>query len=143
MFKQGGARLGLGLLPHLAVTEPSDSADWHLVAIWRVRLIVPDDDLKPSGPRLPVKASSGFERTKRFGQVAFKRTVVNDDGTCIYLIRVKVRVSGITHAHPQNAHDLQRFFRAFLRSGAAIRTQRDSSRRATGDDRQQENNRER
>src|SRR5690242_10190254 len=133
MFEEGAPRLGLGLLPHLAATEPSDRADWHLVAIWRVRLIVPDDDLKPSGPCLPVKASSGFECTKRFGQVAFKRTVVNDDGTCIYLIRVKVRVSGITHTHPQNAHDLQRLFGAFLRTGTAIRTQRHASRRAGSD----------
>jgi hypothetical protein len=144
MFEEGAPWLGLGFLPHLAATEPSDRADGHLVAIWKVRFIVPDDDLKPSRLRLPVKASSGFERTKRFGQVAFERTVVNDDGTCIYLIRVQVRVSSITHMHPQNAHNLQRFFGAFLRSGTAIRTQRHSSRRAASDDRQQENdNRER
>ena len=130
MFEEGAPRLGLGLLPHLAATEPSDRADWHLVAIWRVRLIIPDYDLKPSGPRLPVKASSGFERTKRFGQIAFKRTVINDDRTCIYLIGVKVRVSGIPHTHPQNAHDLQRLFGAFLRTWTAIRTQRHASRRA-------------
>jgi hypothetical protein len=130
MFEEGAPRLRLGLLPHLAATEPSDRADWHLVAIWRVRLIIPDYDLKPSGPCLPVKASSGFERTKRFGQIAFKRTVINDDRACIYLIGVEVRVSGIPHTHPQNAHDLQRLFGAFLRTWTAIRTQRHASRRA-------------
>jgi hypothetical protein len=110
MFEERSPRLGLGPLPHLAATEPSDRADWHLVAIWRVGFIVSDDDLKPSRPHLPVKASSGIERAEGLGQVAFNRTVVNDNGTCIYLIRVEVRVSGITHAHPQNAHDFQRFF---------------------------------
>jgi len=60
MFEEGTSRRGLGLFPHLATTKPSDRADWHLIAIWRVRLIVPDDYLKPSGPRLPVKAGSGL-----------------------------------------------------------------------------------
>ncbi len=142
MFEESAPRLGIGPLSHLAATEPSDRADWNLVAIGRVRFIIPDDDLKPSRPRLSVEASSGIKRTKRFGQVAFNRTVVNNDGTCIYLIRIEMRIGGITYTHPQDAHDFQCLFGAFLWFGTAIRTQRHSCRGAASDYKQKEHGRE-
>lgn len=100
MFEKGTSRFGIGPLSQLAATEPSDRADWHLVAIRRVCLIVPDDNLKPSRPHLSIEASSGIKRTKRFGQITLDRTVVDDDGTCIYLIRIEVGISGIPYTHP-------------------------------------------
>ena len=87
-FQDGHAGHGARELLELSGSQSGDGADGQDRPVRGLRLVIPNDDLWPTGPYLAVEQGARRKRAQVIYQEAFDRAVINPDGTGINLIAV-------------------------------------------------------
>jgi len=121
-FEQGISRTRARFLQEPTTTQTGDGTNRDRFTVWRACRVVPDDDVGPTSPDLPVQPGHRREWPKVLSQVALYRPIIERNRVLATLVGVNFCGGTIPRPELKVSHGLKSFVRTLLRSGASVRS---------------------